>query len=220
MMELSKRLQTIYDLTPRGVVADVGSDHGKLIISLYDNQVIAKGYAIENKRGPFARLIEALSTDKERKGITPLLSDGISELPQDVDVVIVAGMGGYNIINILKNHVDKLNNVTHIIVDPHNAIKEVREEITALGYHINQEKIIYEEDVYYEIIDFIKGETPLLNDLDFEFGPLLRKEKNAVFLAKYHDEINKINLLLDNPQLPTKRKKELEDRKKEIEKVL
>ncbi len=59
-MKLSKRLQAIYDMVPSGVAADVGSDHGKLIISLFEGGVISKGYAIENKKGPYTRLVKAI----------------------------------------------------------------------------------------------------------------------------------------------------------------
>ena len=71
-MKLSKRLQAIYDMVPSGVVADVGSDHGKLIISLFENGVITKGYAIENKKGPYDRLVKAID-EANATGITPML---------------------------------------------------------------------------------------------------------------------------------------------------
>ena len=41
-MKLSKRLQTIYDMVPKGLAADVGADHGKLIISLFKRMTSLK----------------------------------------------------------------------------------------------------------------------------------------------------------------------------------
>ena len=125
-MKLSKRLQAIYDMIPSGVAADVGSDHGKLIISLFEGGVISKGYAIENKKGPYSRLVKAIKDSGCEDHIIPMLSDGISELPSDVDIVVLAGMGGINIIDILKAHPSKLKNVGTIVVDAHNAIPEMR----------------------------------------------------------------------------------------------
>ena len=101
-MKLSKRLQSIYDMVPSGVTADVGSDHGKLIISLFENGVISKGYAIENKKGPYNRLVKAINTHGVQDNVIPMLSDGISELPTDVDTVVIAGMGGFNVIDIFS----------------------------------------------------------------------------------------------------------------------
>ena len=110
-MKLSKRLQAIYDMVPNGVVADIGSDHGKLIISLFQNGIISKGYAIENKKGPYSRLVKAIEDSGCSDSIVPMFSDGISELPSDVDTIVIAGMGGFNIIEILKAHPLKLKNV-------------------------------------------------------------------------------------------------------------
>ena len=48
-MKLSKRLQAIFDMVPNGVTADIGSDHGKLIISLFQNGIISTDDLIDNK---------------------------------------------------------------------------------------------------------------------------------------------------------------------------
>ena len=142
-------------MVPSGVVADVGSDHGKLIISLFEGGVISKGYAIENKKGPYSRLVKAIEDSGCKEHIIPMLSDGISELPSDVDIVILAGMGGTNIIDILKAHPGKLKNVRTIIVDAHNAIPEMRKAICKLGYVIADEDIVLDAGKYYEIIKFV-----------------------------------------------------------------
>ena len=56
MIKLSKRLKIIFDMVPKSVVADIGSDHGKLMIALVEAGIVSKGYAVENKEGPFERL--------------------------------------------------------------------------------------------------------------------------------------------------------------------
>ena len=218
-MKLSKRLQAIYDMVPSGVVADVGSDHGKLIISLFQNGVITKGYAIENKVGPFNRLKKAIE-DNKADGITPMLSDGISELPSDVNIIVIAGMGGFNVIDILKKNPRKLKNVGTIIVDAHNAIPQLRKQVCKMGYVIADEDIICESGVYYEIIKFIAGEAKYLDDPDLEFGPVLRSEKCITFKEKYQSRINEIDNLLSNKNIPQSKVKELTNEKERIRSVL
>ena len=218
-MKLSKRLQAIYDMVPSGVVADVGSDHGKLIISLFENGVITKGYAIENKKGPYARLVKAIE-DANATGITPMLSDGISELPTDVDVVVIAGMGGFNVIDILKKNPRKLKNVSTLIVDAHNAIPELRKQVCKMGYVIADEDIVYESGVYYEIIKFIAGEAIYLDDPDIEFGPILRNEKSLTFKEKYQSRINEIDSLLNTKKMPESKVKQLNLEKERIRAIL
>ena len=104
MIKLSKRLKIIHDMVPKSVVADIGSDHGKLMIALVQSGIITKGYAVENKEGPFERLRSNLIRYKVHDKITPLFSDGIKDLPRDTQTIVIAGMGGTNIVNILKAH--------------------------------------------------------------------------------------------------------------------
>ena len=201
-MKLSKRLQAIYDMVPSGVAADVGSDHGKLIISLFEGGIISKGYAIENKKGPYTRLVKAIEDSGCQDHIIPMFSDGISQLPKDVDIVILAGMGGINIVDILKAHPGKLKNVRTIIVDAHNAIPEMRKAVCKMGYIIADEDIVQDSGKYYEIIKFVSGECAYLDDADYEFGPVLSKQKSCTFKEKYESRIDEINNLLLTKNLP------------------
>lgn len=219
-MKLSKRLQSIYDMVPSGVVADVGSDHGKLIISLFENGVISKGYAIENKKGPFARLKKAIEERHLENDVIPMFSDGISELPEDVNTVVIAGMGGFNIIDILKKNRRKLKNVKTIIVDAHNAIPELRKQVCKMGYIIADEDIVFEDNIYYEIIKFIVGEVAFLDEPDIEFGPILRNEKSITFIDKYNSRIKEIDILLATHKIPEAKSKELNCEKERIRSIL
>ena len=219
-MKLSKRLQTIYDMVPAGVAADVGSDHGKLIISLFQNGIISKGYAIENKKGPYSRLEKAISDADVLEHVVPMFSDGISELPSDVDIIIIAGMGGFNVVEILKAHPQKLKNVKTIIVDAHNAVPELRKQVCKMGYVIADEDIVNDAGKYYEIIKFVAGECAYLDDPDYEFGPILRNEKSLKKKKKYQTRINEINKLLSKEKLSAERVSTLNSEKERIRKVL
>ena len=219
-MKLSRRLQAIYDMVPNGVAADIGSDHGKLIISLFQNGIISKGYAVENKKGPYSRLVKAIEDSGCSDSIIPMLSDGISELPSDVDTVIIAGMGGFNVIEILKAHPQKLKNVRTIIVDAHNSIPEMRKQICYMGYIISDEDIIEEKGKYYEIVKFIAGQCAYLDNNDYEFGPVLRKEKSLTFKEKYNSRIHEIDNLLSTKKLSGERVSDLDKEKERIRRVL
>ena len=219
-MKLSKRLSAIKKMVPSGVVADVGSDHGKLIISLLEDKVILKGYGIENKKAPFSRLEKAIDDAHAKEQLTALFSDGISELPSDVDVVVIAGMGGYLIINILESHPEKLTNVKSIVVDAHNSVDKVRKSIVSLGYFIKDEKVVFEDDIYYEIIRFDKGENKPLDELDYEFGPILRKEKSDLFRQKYQTMLVDLKALLSKDNIPQTRRDEINRQIERLESVL
>ena len=220
MNYLSDRLQTIYKMVPKGVAADVGADHGKLMIALFEGGIVSHGYAIENKKGPYNRLVKALSEKGIENDIIPLFSDGIKDLPSTVHTVIIAGMGGSLIIDILKKYPNKTKQIDTLIVDAHNAIPKVREEVSKMGFVIADEKMVREDDIFYEIIKFVRADVAFYGENDIEFGPILRNEKSATFKEKYQNRIHEIDKLLENKKLPKERVDKLTEEKERIEHIL
>lgn len=220
MIKLSKRLQVIHDMVPKSAVADIGADHGKLIISLVEDGIATYGFAVENKKGPYEHLVKAIAENNLGDYITASFSDGIECIPEEITTLIIAGMGGTNIIDILKKDQLKLHNIKTIIVDAHSCIPKLRDEVTKMGYRIADEKIIKEDGIYYEIIKFIKSGIATYGENDLEFGPILRQEKSATFKEKYSDRIKEIDNLLVSSQLPNSRVVELKQEKQRIEGII
>ncbi len=185
MIRLSKRLSAIANFVDKcAVVADVGSDHGLLLIYLASLGKIAKGYGIENKSGPYQILKHNLESHSEAE-LKPLLQDGISSLEKDVDTIVLAGLGGDTIVGILKNGVANLKNVKTIITDSHTSIGEVRRHIVALGFIIKDEVLVLEKDKYYEICKFVKSdERPAYSDFEYRRGPIIIKSPAFRHYAK------------------------------------
>ena len=220
MIKLSNRLKIIHDMVPQSVVADIGSDHGKLMIALVQSGIVTKGFAVENKEGPFERLRSNLIRYHVNDKITPLFSDGIKDITRDVETIVIAGMGGQTIVNILKAHPEKLVRVKTIIIDAHTAVPFARKEICQMGYAIADEKIVKEDDIFYEIIKFIKADKAIISDEDLEFGPILRQEKSATFKEKYQNRINEIDNILSKGKLPEARIASLYEEKHKLERYL
>lgn len=220
MENLSERLKAIYNMVPKGIAADIGADHGKLIIALFEGGIISHGYAVENKKGPYDRLVKALKAKGLEEDIVPLFSDGIRDLPEAVHTVIIAGMGGTLIVDILKKYPAKTNQIQTLIIDAHTCIPKVREEVSKLGFVIADEKMVREDDVFYEIIKFVRADVAFYGENDLEFGPILRTEKCALFKEKYEERISEIDTLLKNKNLPKGRIDELSNEKKRIQSIL
>lgn len=220
MIRISKRLSIICDMVPSSVVADIGSDHGKLMIALAESGKIRKGFAVENKEGPFERLRSNLIRYHVDDIVTPLFSDGIKDITRDVSTIVIAGMGGQTIVNILKAHPEKLISVKTIIIDAHTAVPFARKEICQMGFAIADEKIVKEDGVFYEIIKFIKAEKAIISDEDLEFGPILRHEKSATFKEKYQSRISEIDAILAKGELPPARIASLNAEKQRLERYI
>lgn len=218
-MKLSKRLSAIFEMVPYSVTADVGADHGKLIISLFEEGKIPHGYAIENKAGPYETLLNALKERNLEEDIVPLFSDGISDLPETVTTLVIAGMGANTIADILFKNPGKLKKVDTIIIDAHTNVPYIREKICNMGFSISDEKMVEEAGIYYEIIKFIKSDIAFYSDNELEFGPILSKEKSDAFKAKYRHRIDEIDALL-NKDLPIDKIIKLKSEKERISSIL
>ena len=219
MIHLSKRLSSIYNLVPNDIAIDVGADHGQLIISLLENNVIQYGYAVENKKGPYERMVKAINASKVKDKITPIFASGISKMPEDVKTIIIAGMGGPLIISILKDDIDKLAHIDTILIDSHGAFSFVREEIVKMGFYIDKEVILNEDHIYYEIMRFKKGSASYTED-EYFFGPMLLIEKSETFKNKWKNRLEEIDGLLCKDDVPSIRKEELSKEKERIMKAL
>ena len=195
-MILSKRLQTVADVIHKqSYVFDVGADHGLLEKYLLDNNFVEHVIAVENKIGPYKQLENNL---KGYKNVTLLLSDGIKDLPAEVNVVVLAGLGGLKIVDILSTNKDNLKNVEQIVVDAHRDIPCVRKEIIKLGYKIEKEKIVYENNIFYFVISFIKGRAKYSDD-EIEFGYEINKDHlfasyKENYISENSEIINKIKI--------------------------
>ena len=190
-MRISDRLKTIADfIKDEASVIDVGADHGLLEIYLTEQNKTKYLLAIENKSGPFS----ILKNNLKDYDVDLSLSDGIEKLPDNVDTVVIAGMGGILITNILKAHPDKLTNVKQIVIDAHRDQELVRREITNLGYMIEKEKIIYENGTYYFVISFIKGHKEYSLS-EYEWGYKIKDDPLFAQFRKDELETLRLNLL-------------------------
>ena len=91
-----------------------------------------------------------------------------------------------------------------LILQPNCDSKEVREWLLNNNKLIIDEKIVYENDIYYEIIVAIDGKMEL-TDLEIEYGPINIKRKEKNFLEKQNKNLNTL-LKIDLDKVSDKEK--------------
>lgn len=189
---MSERIKAIASfINPYKRIADVGCDHGYLIIEAF-KQGINFAQAIDNKKGPLNQAIINLQSYTNKVSFS--LSNGLEKLDEKVEVIVIAGMGGISIIDIFKAHPDKLVNIQRLILQANRNQKELRKYISQIGFKIVSEKIIYEDEVYYEIIVCDKGNVSYSDD-ELTYGPLLLQERSPLFIEKWTQVINKYEFI-------------------------
>ena len=183
-------------IKPYKVIADVGCDHGYLVINAFEDEGVTKAYAIDNKEGPLNSAIRNIKNKPYYNNIKFLLSSGIKDIGSDTECVIIAGMGGVLISDILC---DDLKNTKRLILEPNRDQEEVRKKVISLGFDITNEKIVFEKGKYYEIIVCDKVDyIPSYTSKELEFGPCLLKEKSLFFKEKWFDIYEKLKDIEDN----------------------
>ena len=188
-MVVSSRIKTIGDFIESGdVLVDVGADHGLLelyLLAKYQNITIT---AVENKIGPYKILEKSL---KGLKNIRLSLSDGIASVNKDTKTVVIAGMGGLNIRKILDDYPDKVKKLQKIVIDAHRDIEVARRTIVNYGFEINREKIVFEQDKFYVVSEFLKAQNvPQYDDDILQIG---YKLQNDELWPKYRDYLIEVN---------------------------
>lgn len=206
MKKISRRLQAVASLVSQSsIVADIGTDHALLLLYLTENQTIIKGYGVENKLGPFKK---AMSAIKDIPNLTVYLADGLSNLPEDVNTVILSGLGGEAIVSILNKHLFKLNQLDFLIISPHSEEYAVRKFLYQKKWSIDKELIILERKKFYQIMRFVPKEKPFLED-DLFFGQENLKEKSPTFYKMLNHQKEQILKIIDHKDLPMEKKASL-----------
>lgn len=190
MIKINNRLKLIGDLVDKNDnVLDIGCDHGLLEIYLLKKKIKVVG--TDNKKGPLDICKSNLKKEKVKCELR--LGDGLDTY-SDEDTVIISGMGGLNIIKILKKDVNKSKKVDKYILSPNNYIKDVRMYLNKLGYYIEDEKLIKDKYIYTVIV-FKKGKKRY-NKKEYYFGPILLKNKNKLFNEYYKKDLNSKEIIL------------------------
>ena len=209
MPKPSIRLQSIVKLIyPYRIIADIGCDHGYLALEGFNNDLIDFALLVDNKIGPLNSAKENLSyIDINKYQLS--LSNGISELTKDIECVLILGMGGINICDILTNK-EKLKNIKRLILQPNNNTYLVRKFLMDNCYNIVEELIIYDKK-YYEVIVAEPSQLKSnYTELELKYGPINIKNKTPIFKDYLLNKINRLKKVKDIDKV-TKQIEEMEE---------
>ena len=214
-MKLSKRLQTIADFVKKNsVVADIGTDHAHIPIYLIENNIIDKAYACDINKGPLEKAKKNIENFGVSENIVLRLSNGLDKMSnKEADTIIIAGMGGELIIDILergKSFFDKKNT---FILSPHTKTDEVRDYLLRKGFEIIKEDMCIDEGKFYTVMEGRYTENKLMySEAELLYGKFLIENKHPVLLEFLKKEEEKYISILSNIRLNEDRKKELRHR--------
>lgn len=179
---LSKRLTQVAAFVPQGArLADIGSDHAYLPAALALKGRIQFTVAGEVAKGPYDNMVKEITENGLTKTIIPRLANGLAAIrPTDkVDTVVIAGMGGALIADILEKGRAQLAGVKRLILQPNVGEYRLRQWLLKNSYQIMDERLIEEDDHIYEIIMAEPSVVPFTySEYELMFGPFLLEKKD------------------------------------------
>ena len=226
-MELSKRLMFIVNHIDKcESIIDVGTDHGYIPIYVVKNNICNKAIASDINRDPVKKAKMNVSLEGLSDKIDVRLGGGLATVKKgEVNGVLMAGMGGNLIRDILEADMDKVSKYDFLILQPAQNPEVLREYLYTSGYEILAEDLCYDEGIYYELFKVRKSEKEFkkVDSIYYEISPVLLESNNTLmgdYLDSKIQKYNKIlNFIKDDSESAKSRKIELENRVKLIEKL-
>lgn len=194
-----ERLEKIIQFVEfNSIVADIGTDHGLVPISLSKNKISKRIIGVDISEKSLYKLQSKIENNPKFSNIYSRVSDGLKSIkPYEVDTIIISGMGGVLISRILKEGQVVAKSANTLILQANNSVEYLRRFLHENSYYIEDESDIYENNKYYQIIKARSGLEKYYEDYYYEFGKKII-EQGSLNLQKYLNiEISKIDSIIN-----------------------
>ena len=162
MIELSNRLGQIARMVqPGSVVADIGTDHGQLMVYLAQNGTIRRGYACDINEKPLNKARQIIADYGLEDRIECVLASGLDGLqPGSVDTVVIAGMGGDLTARILDAAPWVREYHTRLLLQPMTKPDHLREYLCREGFRLELENAVISGKFVYTVFSAVYDGIP------------------------------------------------------------
>lgn len=219
---ITPRLMAIINMIDKKTIADIGTDHAYIPITLALNGVITKAIASDKNKGP----IDIAKNNVNKYGLDKIIElrigAGLDPIEkEEVQCIIIAGMGGNLIGDIIEENLEKAK-CSDLILQPMNAQYELRKRLHRLGFSIVKEELasegfkvynlmkviwkpmnFYEDEIYLHLPGELRNHSlwnMLADKKEREFKKILdgqkKSENKDVLLIDYYEkllmELNKL----------------------------
>ncbi len=216
------RLKKIIDYVNTKAAADIGTDHAYVPIELIRSKRATRVIASDVRQGPLDIAKENISQSGLSDKIETRLGSGLSVLsPGEADTIIIAGMGGELIADILSKD-ERIARQAELILQPMNSQYELRRWLIDNNYTILKEDLENEGKRIYNFLIVKSGEMkPYPRDIDYHLPPeLYMHTKFCMLVEKKECEFNKIIKGIERSKEPdTEKLKYYKDRLNDLEMI-
>lgn len=180
-IKLNGRLLAASRLVLPGLpAADIGADHSYLPVYLVTNNICPLVIATDKASRPIEnarQLVDLLSLSHK---IPVRRGDGLQAIaPGEAATVVMAGMGGMLIMEMLAASPEVTAKVKRLVLQPQKNIDLLRRWLADNGWRIVAEDIAFDSGFYYVVMAAEPGKMELSED-EAEFGPCLISEPHPL----------------------------------------
>lgn len=188
-VNLSRRLECIVDLAGRGeTLCDVGCDHAHVPIRLLQSGRFGRAIGMDVIEGPLGKANGNLELYGLTEKVELRLSDGLDAFrPGEADTLVITGMGGTLMRDILLREPEKTSSFSALVLGPQSDPDRVREALRELGFVLEDERLVFEDGKYYPVLRAVRKAdgggtcTPEKSFFSPEISPQLCREAEDLF---------------------------------------
>ncbi len=187
-MQLTPRLEAVKKaVTACDTVLDAGTDHAYVPIALVQQGICRKAIAADINPGPLQRAEAHIAKNNMKDSIEIRLGSGLTVVaPGEVQSVILAGMGGVLIAQLLQETPSVTGSVERFVLQPMNGAEYLRHYLHDNHFRIMEEYLAEEGDKIYVILCVEHGEEQYEKECYYHIGKTLwDKYEGQPILEKY-----------------------------------
>ena len=195
LFSLGGRLKAVCDMAAGyESLCDIGCDHGLLPVWMAYKGLLKRAAACDINSGP----LKAARRNIDAYGVSGIvetrLGAGLSPIsPGEFETLVIAGMGGILISEILAEDLAKARAFKRTVLAPHRDEEHLRRFLNANGFTIEDEAIALDGGKHYNIIKVINGDEPTFTDIEAAFGRSLVSRRDELLIKRCEDELATVN---------------------------
>ena len=154
-MKISDRIKVICDaVTPGETIADIGTDHAYVPLILYQKNISPDVIMCDISADSLSKARDSFeSAGIDMSDSSFRVGDGLAVIDKgEVNALIIAGLGGVTIVDILSNDIEKLRSFKKLILQPRNNSGPLRKFLYEYGFDITRDMLVKEGKFSCEVI--------------------------------------------------------------------
>ncbi|MBW7573394.1 SAM-dependent methyltransferase [Caproiciproducens sp. AGMB10547] len=179
---------------PNMALADIGTDHAYLPIWLAKQGLVSRAIAADIRPGPLQSAQQNIRRYRVEELVSTRLSNGLEEIfSVEADDIVIAGMGGEMMIQIIENALWLRQKEKRLILQPMTSIPELREYLAKRGFAVLREQAVVEDGHAYSVMQLQYAPEKIIMDSLYPYiGKLdAATEDNREYMRKVITQLEK-----------------------------